>query len=345
MGLFSRKNKGNKVKTPKSGGLVKVGETFTRQCNKLEQAYEVGELLGTGGFAEVKKGVCKETKSSWALKMIKMDTYKKNKAATDDEVEVLQGLKHPGIVLEREVVVTNKHFVIVLELLGGGELFDRIVMREKYSEDDAKEVTRTILQTVAYLHENKCVHRDLKPENLIFADTSEQAQLKITDFGFASRFEESGKLSQSCGTPEYVAPEILEDKPYDEKCDVWSVGVIVYILLCGFPPFYADEDDELFAKIGAADFEFVEPYWDNVSEKGKEFVDRLLTVKSTVRPSAREALSDPWLTSGEKGGDLNNIDNLKRFNATRKLRRAVHAVIAMNRFKMAFDVIKKEGDM
>jgi len=310
---------------------------------KIDQAYEVGELLGTGGFAEVKRGTCKETNTPWALKMIKSDTYTKNKQATDDEVKVLQGLRHPGIVMEREVVKTNKYFVIVLELLAGGELFDRIVMREKYSEDDAKQVTISVLETVAYLHENNCVHRDLKPENLIFATNEEDAQLKITDFGFASRYEMSGKLTQSCGTPEYVAPEILLDSPYNEKCDVWSVGVIVYILLCGFPPFYADDDDELFAKIGKADFEFVEPYWDNVSEKGKEFVDRLLTVDASRRPSAREALSDPWLTSGEKGGDLGgNVDNLKRFNATRKLRKAVLAVIAMNRFKMAFDVIKKD---
>lgn len=223
-------------------------------------------------------------------------------------------------------------------MLEGGELFDRIVMKEKYGEEDAKDVTRDILQTVAYLHENNCVHRDLKPENLIFANPSEDAQLKITDFGFAERYKASGTLTQSCGTPEYVAPEILSDDPYDEKCDVWSVGVIVYILLCGFPPFYGETDEELFKKVNEADYEFCEPYWDDVSEKAKRFINDLLTVNSEERLSAAEALQHEWLTTDEKGAVLGSTaDALKRFNAKRKLRKAVLAVIAMNKFKGAFE--------
>lgn len=322
------------------------GSPYERKLNKESEVYTVGNELGQGGFAIVKHAVCKEHGTEWALKMIKKQVYKKNKAQTDEEVKVLkeianptEGNPHPGVVTLREVLTTKKHFTIVLELLGGGELFDRIVEREHYGEEDAKEVTRTILETIAYLHSRGVVHRDLKPENLIFKEKGEDAQLKITDFGFAGVNPiGTRQLTQSCGTPEYVAPEILQDSPYDEKCDIWSCGVIIYILLCGFPPFYADSDEELFHKIGTASFEFMDPYWTGVSESAKVFVDRLLTVDATKRPSAAEALKDPWLTSGEKGGDLmEGKKALARFQAVRKFRKGVMAIVAGNRFKNAFE--------
>lgn len=344
--MSSTKKRNSKTKAPAARGLAPAGSSFFRECRDVKEAYAIGEELGRGGFAIVSKGTDLDDGSEWALKMIKQEVYKKNKKSTDMEVAILNAVNHRGVVKIREVLLTDKCYVIVLELLEGGELFDRIIEREKYSEKDAVQVTQSILQTIAHLHQSKCAHRDLKPENLIFKNTSEQAPLLLTDFGFAEMFKVSGQMDTSCGTPEYVAPEVLAAKGgkgvYSEVCDVWSIGVITYILLCGFPPFYSSSpnggEKELFQKIARADFSFPSPYWDPVSKEAKDFVKKLLKVDPKKRPSASKALSHPWI---QGGGDrhrrlASQQINLKQFMATRKFRTAVFAVIAAERIKMAF---------
>eukprot|EP00301_Raphidiophrys_heterophryoidea_P005913 c12430_g1_i3.p1 GENE.c12430_g1_i3~~c12430_g1_i3.p1 ORF type:complete len:454 (-),score=79.80 c12430_g1_i3:1644-3005(-) len=311
--------------------------TVSRIANRVEDLYDLKEELGSGGFSVVRRGVCKEDNQSYALKMIQMSVFLKNKARTDEEVHLLAALDHPNIVRLKEVVRTPKYFVISMELLTGGELFDRIVSREKYSEHDAKMVAVRMIEAVRYLHENNICHRDLKPENLIFDRPGDNANLKLTDFGFATLYDPAQKLTSTCGTPEYVAPEILDEKPYGLAVDMWSCGVIIYILLCGFPPFYADNEQDLFDKICACDFQFLSPYWDRVSAEAKDLINRLLEVDPTKRLTAEEAMDHDWLK--KEAADLDSdlfsaIIELSRYNATRKFRKGVLAVLAANKLSI-----------
>eukprot|EP00299_Pterocystis_sp_00344_P006014 c17769_g1_i1.p1 GENE.c17769_g1_i1~~c17769_g1_i1.p1 ORF type:complete len:498 (-),score=100.37 c17769_g1_i1:53-1546(-) len=328
-------------------------KALSRQTPRIQDLYEVKERLGSGGFSVVKKGMCKETGEVWALKMIQNSVFQKNRERTEEEVKVLASLDHPGIVKLREVVRTNKFFVIVMEYLQGGELFDRIVERQKYNENDAKFVAARILDAIRYLHANDIVHRDVKPENLLFDRHGDLAQLKLTDFGFATMYDQSNMLTATCGTPEYVAPEVLEGRPYGTSVDLWSCGVVFYILLCGFPPFYGDTEAQLFEKICTAKYSFVRPYWDVISKEAKDLIKHLLELDPEKRYTAQQALEHPWfqgvvvdgvvgsvaesLSTIEEPGSIDLfvvLSELKRYNAFRKFRKGMLAVMAANKFKV-----------
>eukprot|EP00300_Choanocystis_sp_HF-7_P025700 c2780_g1_i2.p1 GENE.c2780_g1_i2~~c2780_g1_i2.p1 ORF type:complete len:339 (-),score=78.46 c2780_g1_i2:102-1118(-) len=309
-----------------------------KRASKIEDVYQVGKLLGKGGFAQVRLGVNPHTKAEVALKMIKTEVFKKHEAQTLAEVEVLQQMDHESIVKVFEVVYTPKHFVIVMELLRGGELFDRIVAREYYSEQDARVFCRQLLDAIAYMHDRNVVHRDLKPENIIYATEDANSPFKITDFGFAEVMKDK-KLTASCGTPEYVAPEILLGKPYTQTVDLWSFGVIVYILLSGYPPFFSEDggDEALFKKIESCDWDdkFTDSAWTGVSATAKDFIRRLLVKSTVTRMTAHQALQHPWLdldTSDTYNGDLTQAkSSLQAYQATRKFRQGILTVIASNR--------------
>jgi serine/threonine protein kinase len=265
-----------------------------------------------------------------------MTVFKKNKEQTEKEVEVLGSLNHPGIVKLKEVVSTPRYFCIVMEILTGGELFDRIVSREKYGENDAKIVARELLEILQYLHDHTIVHRDLKPENLVFNRPGDDATMKLTDFGFATPTNPKLKLTATCGTPEYVAPEILNEEPYGVAVDMWSAGVILYILLCGFPPFYGDNDDELFERIATCNYKFISPYWDRVSEDAKNLIRGLLELNPKKRLTAAQALAHPWFgKQTTQNADLSGaLNELRRYNATRKFRKGVLLILAANKLKV-----------
>jgi len=330
--LFSKKNSKSSVTAEGDSAGASTSENFFRTAARIEDLYTIQQELGTGGFAVVKKGIDKKDKSAWAVKMIRNNVFKKNKEQTEAEVNVLHKLDHPNVVKLREVVRTDKYFCIVMELLGGGELFDRIVEREKYTEHDAKEVAAQILEAIRYVHSKNVVHRDLKPENILFVGET----LKVTDFGFAAIYDKRVGLTQSCGTPEYVAPEILDEagRPYTNLVDMWSSGVIIYILLCGFPPFYGDTDDELFNKISDIDFDFPSPYWDPVSPTAKDLVKKLLT-KADKRLTAEQALQHPWFKTAAVPNAptlTGALSELQRYQATMKLRYGVMALVAAHKF-------------
>jgi calcium/calmodulin-dependent protein kinase I len=223
---------------------------------------------------------------------------------------------------------------MVMELMTGGELFDRIVERGKYSEAQAVGVVRKITDALAYCHARGVVHRDLKPENLLYTDATDAAEIKVADFGLAKMIQESGFMSTACGTPGYVAPEVLESKPYTEKVDCWSVGVILYILLCGFPPFYDENNAKLFAQIKAAAYDFPSPYWDGVSKQAKDLISKLLVVEPTQRLSATQILAHPWLTGVASTHELNVSENLRRLQARKKFRQGVVKIQALQKFAM-----------
>jgi len=260
--------------------------------------YEIGDTLGTGHFSKVKLGIHRQTGEKVAVKIIQKPTGSKI-AMLKAEVDILTRCDHPNVVKMHACYETEKILYLVLELLTGGELFDCIIAKGHYSEADARTLTITLLDAIKYLHSQGVAHRDLKPENILLKDSSSSAAVKITDFGLSKIFADdlAGEvvMKTACGTPGYVAPEVLAHDQYSSQVDLWSIGVIVYILLCGFPPFYGDNDAQMFKKIKAGSYKFLSPYWDPISEDAKDFVKKLLVVDPRKRMTAAEALNHRWL--------------------------------------------------
>ena len=257
------------------------------------------------------------------------------------EVAILERVDHPNIVRMRQVFDCTKTFYMVMELMTGGELFDRIVEKEKYSEEEARRVMQKLAEALVYCHSQGIVHRDLKPENLLYESEDEDANIKIADFGLAKLVSEADMMATACGTPGYVAPEILSGTPYDEKCDMWSLGVILYILLCGFPPFYDENNAELFAQIKAGNFDYPSPYWDDVSEGAKSLIDGLLVVDPAARLSAAEVLQHPWVVTKASESNLTNAaEGIKKIQVRKRFRQAVLRVVAANTFKRMISGVK-----
>lgn len=205
-------------------------------------------------------------------------------------------LKHPNIVTLTDTYEDSDNVYLVMELVNGGELFDRIVAKGSYTERDASKVIKQILQAIDYLHDKNIVHRDLKPENLLYESQSEDSIIKISDFGL-SKVLDSGMMMTACGTPGYVAPEVIAQKPYAKEVDLWSIGVISYILLCGYQPFYDENDSVLFQLILKGEYEFDSPYWDDISESAKDFIRHLMCLDVKKRFTSKQALAHPWIAS------------------------------------------------
>lgn len=185
-------------------------------------------------------------------------------------------MNHPNVVKIYEIYEENDILYLCTELMSGGELFDRIVEKESYSEREAAETIRPIVDSIHYCHSQGIIHRDLKPENLLYESRDEKSIIKISDFGLARFLQNDEQASTACGTPGYVAPEIIEGKGYGEEVDLWSIGIILYIMLCGFPPFYNDNHTELFQQIVNLDYEFPSPYWDDISDSAKDLIKKIL---------------------------------------------------------------------
>jgi len=265
--------------------------------DKLEDKYEVGKEIGRGGFSIVKKGKNKVTGEDVAVKCINKKTLKKEELQLlSREINIMKKLQHKNIVQLYDIYETSNELFLVLEFIPGGELFDQIVERGSYSEHDAAALIRQILEGIDYMHKHGVVHRDLKPENLLCSNTSstQSSNIKIADFGL-SKDVETGNLQTSCGTPSYVAPEVLMGGQYDSEVDIWSIGVITYVLLCGFTPFYGDNQRQLFERILHAQFDFPSPEWDDISPSAKDFVKKLLVVNPAQRLSASQALAHQWI--------------------------------------------------
>jgi len=217
----------------------------------------------------------------------------------------------------------------------GGELFDRIVEKGSYTEKDASNIVKQILDACSYIHDLGIVHRDLKPENILYYSPEEDSKIMISDFGL-SRMENEGEMATACGTPGYVAPEVLKHKPYGKAVDCWSIGVITYILLCGYPPFYSESDAELFTQILNADYEFDEPYWDEISESAKSFIRHLMCYDPQQRYTCKQAQAHPWI-SGTEALDKNIHESvsqqIKKNFAKTKWKQAFNAATAIRRMQ------------
>ncbi|KAF2076286.1 hypothetical protein CYY_002401 [Polysphondylium violaceum] len=271
----------------------------------LKQYYNIGPEIGRGAFSIVREAIRKETGEKVAIKSINT-RFIKNKLLMR-EIEIMKKVgDHPNILKLYEVYETSRHLHLVLELVTGGELFDKIVQRGEYSEQDASKIVRQIVSAVGYLHANGIAHRDLKPQNLLCAGI-EGDDIRVADFGLSKIFGDGDYLETCCGSPEYVAPEVLECKPYDKACDLWSVGVITYVLLTGCFPFWDKNNAVLYEKIRNVDYGWPEGL--NVSDQAKDLVAHLIEKNPESRYTYEQCLVHPWVT----GTGVSDMKTIKLF--------------------------------
>ncbi|XP_071609781.1 serine/threonine-protein kinase DCLK2 isoform X2 [Heliangelus exortis] len=261
------------------------------------EKYKVGKVIGDGNFAVVKECIERSTGKEFALKIIDKAKCCGKEHLIENEVSILRQVKHPNIIMLIEEMDTPTELYLVMELVKGGDLFDAITSSTKYTERDGSAMVYNLASALKYLHALNIVHRDIKPENLLVCEYSDGTKsLKLGDFGLATVVE--GPLYTVCGTPTYVAPEIIAETGYGLKVDIWAAGVITYILLCGFPPFRSENNlqEDLFDQILVGKLEFPSPYWDNITDSAKELISLMLHVNAEARYTAAQILSHPWVS-------------------------------------------------
>ncbi|XP_034687435.1 calcium-dependent protein kinase 8-like isoform X2 [Vitis riparia] len=296
--------------------------------------YELGREMGRGEFGVTYMCTEKSTNEKYACKSI---AKKKLRTAVDiedvrREVQIMKRLpKHPNIVSLKDTFEDENAVHIVMELCEGGELFDRIVSRGHYTERAAAGVMRTIVEVVQICHKHGVMHRDLKPENFLFANKKEAAPLKTIDFGLSVDFKHGERFSEIVGSPYYMAPEVLKHN-YGPEIDIWSAGVILYILLCGIPPFWAETEQGVAQAIIRAVVDFKRDPWPKVSDKAKELVKKMLDPDPKKRLTAQEVLDHPWLQDAKSVPNVSLGESvkarLKQFSMMNKLKKKALQVMA-----------------
>ncbi|CAN0541042.1 unnamed protein product [Rangifer tarandus platyrhynchus] len=275
-------------------------ETFKQQ--EVEDFYDIGEELGSGQFAIVKKCREKSTGLEYAAKFIKKRQSRASRRGVcleeiQREVSILRRVLHPNVIKLHDVFENRTDVVLILELVSGGELFDFLAQKESLSEEEATSFIKQILEGVNYLHAKKIAHFDLKPENIMLLDKNIPIpHIKLIDFGLAHEIEDGVEFKNIFGTPEFVAPEIVNYEPLGLEADMWSIGVITYILLSGASPFLGDTKQETLANITAVSYDFDEEFFSQTSELAKDFIRKLLVKETRKRLTIQEALSHPWIT-------------------------------------------------
>uniref|UniRef100_A0A3Q0SFJ2 non-specific serine/threonine protein kinase n=1 Tax=Amphilophus citrinellus TaxID=61819 RepID=A0A3Q0SFJ2_AMPCI len=280
-----------------SPGTRRMNGNRSVSSSTINEKYKVGKVIGDGNFAVVKECVERSTGQEYALKIIDKARCCGKEHLIENEVAVLRRVRHPSIIQLIEVDETPTQLFLVMELVKGGDLFDAITSSTKYSERDSSAMVFNLAGAIKYLHRMNIVHRDIKPENLLVCEYPDGTKsLKLGDFGLATVVE--GPLYTVCGTPTYVAPEIIAETGYGLKVDIWAAGVITYILLCGFPPFRSENNvqEELFDQILRGKLEFPSPDWDTISLPAKMLISQMLQVNVDARFTAEEVLSHPWVT-------------------------------------------------
>jgi len=332
--------KGQEIKKPtekiltreESLELDKFEDEFNGGKTNVRDIYDFGDELGRGAFAVVRIATHKKSKRKYAVKIIDRKNLGDSHAVSlKREIDIMQQVTHPNIIRLRQVFENEKKYVyLVMELVTGGELFDRIVEKENYSERDAAVLIKKMVDALRYLHSKGIAHRDLKPENILLANHVSDTDVKLADFGLSRMIDESTMMKTACGTPTYVAPEVLQATGYGTEVDMWSIGVITYILLSGFPPFYGDTVPEIFEAIMSGTFDYPEDSFDHISKEAKDFINNLLKTDAKQRLSAEAALKHPWLVNAEEasasdlGGKLTK--KLVKTVSTRKHETGANAV-------------------
>ncbi|XP_061929695.1 calcium/calmodulin-dependent protein kinase type II alpha chain isoform X26 [Apis cerana] len=298
-------------------------------CTRFSDNYELKEELGKGAFSVVRRCVQKSTGHEFAAKIINTKKLTaRDFQKLEREARICRKLQHPNIVRLHDSIQEENYHYLVFDLVTGGELFEDIVAREFYSEADASHCIQQILESVHHCHHNGVVHRDLKPENLLLASKAKGAAVKLADFGLAIEVQgEAQAWFGFAGTPGYLSPEVLKKEPYGKPVDIWACGVILYILLVGYPPFWDEDQHRLYAQIKAGSYDYPSPEWDTVTPEAKNLINQMLTVNPGKRITASEALKHPWICQRERVASVvhrqETVDCLKKFNARRKLKGAI----------------------
>mmetsp|Transcript_22316 Transcript_22316/g.21560 ORF Transcript_22316/g.21560 Transcript_22316/m.21560 type:complete len:478 (+) Transcript_22316:302-1735(+) len=338
------------INKKEKNSVSSVSAPATVMKKTFKDSYTLTKDLGTGAFSVVKLAIHKSTGKSTAVKIIsKKKLSEEDLASLVTEISILCELNHPHIIKCYETFDEGAEFYIVTELVAGGELFDRIVAKTNYTEKEARDLIKMFLETMTYMHEEGVVHRDLKPENLLLCSESDDSDIKIADFGFAKRTVDLLANETACGTPGYVAPEILRGDKYGTEVDIWSMGVICYVLLAGYPPFYDEDQKKLFKKIKEGKYHFHQDYWSATSPDAIDMIKKMLCVNQTERWTARQLLSHAWITAGDEAlaaKDLSkSIESLRKYKAKMRFKAVTNAIIMTNRMKGAFKVRSREQSM
>ncbi|KAG8574556.1 hypothetical protein GDO81_009228 [Engystomops pustulosus] len=298
-------------------------------CTRFTDEYQLYEEIGKGAFSVVRRCVKLCTGHEYAAKIINTKKLSaRDHQKLEREARICRLLKHPNIVRLHDSISEEGFHYLIFDLVTGGELFEDIVAREYYSEADASHCIQQILEAVLHCHQMGVVHRDLKPENLLLASKCKGAAVKLADFGLAIEVQgDQQAWFGFAGTPGYLSPEVLRKEAYGKPVDIWACGVILYILLVGYPPFWDEDQHKLYQQIKAGAYDFPSPEWDTVTPEAKNLINQMLTINPAKRITAHEALKHPWVCQRSTVASMmhrqETVECLKKFNARRKLKGAI----------------------
>uniref|UniRef100_A0A8U7NS28 calcium/calmodulin-dependent protein kinase n=1 Tax=Corvus moneduloides TaxID=1196302 RepID=A0A8U7NS28_CORMO len=298
----------------------------TVPCTRFTDEYQLYEEIGKGAFSVVRRCVKLCTGHEYAAKIINTKKLSaRDHQKLEREARICRLLKHSNIVRLHDSISEEGFHYLVFDLVTGGELFEDIVAREYYSEADASHCIQQILEAVLHCHQMGVVHRDLKPENLLLASKCKGAAVKLADFGLAIEVQgDQQAWFGFAGTPGYLSPEVLRKEAYGKPVDIWACGVILYILLVGYPPFWDEDQHKLYQQIKAGAYDFPSPEWDTVTPEAKNLINQMLTINPAKRITAHEALKHPWVCQRSTVASMmhrqETVECLKKFNARRKLK-------------------------
>ncbi|XP_031171619.1 calcium/calmodulin-dependent protein kinase type II subunit gamma isoform X1 [Sander lucioperca] len=309
----------------------------TATCTRFTDEYQLYEELGKGAFSVVRRCVKKSSGQEYAAKIINTKKLSaRDHQKLEREARICRLLKHPNIVRLHDSISEEGFHYLVFDLVTGGELFEDIVAREYYSEADASHCISQILESVNHIHQHDIVHRDLKPENLLLASKMKGAAVKLADFGLAIEVQgDQQAWFGFAGTPGYLSPEVLRKDPYGKPVDIWACGVILYILLVGYPPFWDEDQHKLYQQIKAGAYDFPSPEWDTVTPEAKNLINQMLTINPAKRITAEQALKHPWICHRSTVASMmhrqETVECLRKFNARRKLKGAILTTMLVSR--------------
>ncbi|XP_077585119.1 calcium/calmodulin-dependent protein kinase type II subunit gamma-like isoform X5 [Stigmatopora nigra] len=318
---------------------------------RFTDEYQLYEELGKGAFSVVRRCVKKSTAQEYAAKIINTKKLSaRDHQKLEREARICRLLKHPNIVRLHDSISEEGFHYLVFDLVTGGELFEDIVAREYYSEADASHCINQILESVSHIHQHDIVHRDLKPENLLLASKMKGAAVKLADFGLAIEVQgDQQAWFGFAGTPGYLSPEVLRKDPYGKPVDIWACGVILYILLVGYPPFWDEDQHKLYQQIKAGAYDFPSPEWDTVTPEAKNLINQMLTINPAKRITADQAIKHPWVCQRSTVASMmhrqETVECLRKFNARRKLKGAILTTMLVSRnFSACKTLLNKKSD-
>ncbi|XP_059909915.1 calcium/calmodulin-dependent protein kinase (CaM kinase) II beta 1 isoform X1 [Gadus macrocephalus] len=321
-------------------------------CTRFTDEFQLYEELGKGAFSVVRRCVKLCTGQEYAAKIINTKKLSaRDHQKLEREARICRLLKHSNIVRLHDSISEEGFHYLLFDLVTGGELFEDIVAREYYSEADASHCLHQILDSVHHIHQHDIVHRDLKPENLLLASKCKNAAVKLADFGLAIEVQgEQQAWFGFAGTPGYLSPEVLRKEAYGKPVDIWACGVILYILLVGYPPFWDEDQHKLYQQIKAGAYDFPSPEWDTVTPEAKNLINQMLTINPAKRITAQEALKHPWVCQRSTVASMmhrqETVECLKKFNARRKLKGAILTTMLVSRnFSAAKSLLNKKADV